>query len=350
MKKIRYVDSKVIEKIPADYIMVIGARNNGKSYAVKSLLLNDCYKNDNEFIYLRRYSLDIKDSTCELYFADCPVSEITKGEYTTISVYRKQIFLANIDDSGKVVRGKRIGYCHALSSAEHYKSLSYPKVKYIDFEEFISQDGQYLFQEAEYKLFHYVSTIFRSRKGKVFLIGNTLSRIVPYYREWGLQVVVKNQKQGEIRYIKHDDATLALYLTDSLNFNNGMFFGNASKTINEGAYEVKSCPHLPKPIFRYKVLYNLVVWYNEFKFLCQLLQDNEQSNNVFWFIQPKTTDIQPKTRVVTNHDIIDPYYSKSWNDMTDMELSIINMMKKGRVCYSDNLTGTEFENIMKLFK
>lgn len=350
MKKVNYVKSKTLDSIPADYVMVIGARNNGKSYAVKSLVLNKAYKEGTEFIYLRRYTLDIKDSTCELYFADCPVSEITNGEYSTVVVYRKQIFFANVDENGKAVKGPRIGYCMALSASEHLKSLAFPEVGYIIFEEFIATDAQYLYQEAEFKLQQLVSTIFRSRRGKVFLIGNTLSRIVPYYREWGLQEVVRKQKQGEIKYIKKGDATIAVYLTDALNINSGMFFGNAAKTINDGMYEVKECAHLPKQYFKYNVLYTFVLWYNEHKFLCQLLQDSAKANEVVWYVQPKTTELQKRTRVITNQFSTDPYYATSFKDLTENERQVVRMLLDGHVCYSDNLTGTEFENISKYFK
>ena len=139
-KRLKYVSANKLKKIECDYLLLLGERSNGKSYAVKSLILSECYKTGCEFVYLRRFELDIKDSLCVNYFADTPVNEITNGEYTLVDVFRKGIYFANVDEkTGKVVRGQKIGYCHALSGAEHYKSLSFPKVKYIDFEEFISE-------------------------------------------------------------------------------------------------------------------------------------------------------------------------------------------------------------------
>lgn len=349
-KRKNYVSSKKVASIDADYVLLLGERANGKSFAIKSLILKECYENVREFIYLRRFDLDIKDSVAVNYFADVPVTEITNGVYSCIDVFRKGIYFANInDETGKIERGRKIGYCHALSGAEHYKSLAFPKVDFIDFEEFISVDGHYLFNEPD-KLQHYVSTIFRHKKGKVYLVGNTISRICPYYREWGLEYGLKRQKQGEIKYYLIDQTKIAVYLTDSLNYNSGMFFGNIANNITKGDYETMRLPHLPKPKFRYKSLYQLVLEYNEFKFLCELLQDNEQSNNITWFVQPKTSEIQKKTRVISNQYNIDPYYIMNFKGLTSNEMQIISLLLNDQVCYSDNLTGTEFINILKYFK
>lgn len=350
-KKKNYVSVDKIKKIPGDYLLLLGERANGKSYAVKSWVLSECYKrNTCEFVYLRRFDLDVKDSVAVNYFADMPVYEITNGEYSCVDVYRKSIYFANVDEeTGKTVRGRKIGYCHALSGAEHYKSLAFPKVDFIVMEEFISVDGHYLFNEPD-KLQHYISSIYRHKRAKVILIGNLISRICPYYREWGLQTGLKTQKHGEIKTYKIGDTVIAVYLTDSLNYNSGMFFGHIAKNITKGDYETQILPHLPKPKFRYNVLYQFVLEYNEFKFLCELLQDNEKANQIVWYVQPKTTEIQPKTRVISNIYNIDPWFSMTFKDLTPNEKACMEMIFNEQVCYSDNLTGTEFLNILKYFR
>lgn len=350
-KKLNYVKESTIEKIlkSCDWLMMLGERSNGKSYSAKNLITRKCIEEGKEFIYLRRYDLDVKDSLCVSYFGDSPVEAITDGEYHCIDVYRKNIWLSNVADDGKVTRGKKIGYCHALSAAEHYKSLAFPDVDYIIYEELVSMDGRYLYNETQ-KLQQYVSTIFRNRKGKVILIGNTISRICPYYRDWDLKVA--KQKLGTIEnYVFHndngEDTKMSIYLTDSLNYNSGMFFGLAAKNITKGAYEVQEQPHLPKSYLKYNNLYTIVLEYNEFKFLCELLQDKEESNNIFWYVQPKTTEVKSGTRVISNKFSPDPYYSLSLRrPINDNERQVFNMFNKGKVCFSDNLTGTEFNNII----
>lgn len=350
-KKRQYIKQSDIKKHlkDSDFLLVLGERSNGKSYSSKNLIIKECWKNNKEFIYLRRYDLDVKDSLCVGYFGDCPIETMTGGEYTCVDVWRKSIYLSNIDENGKVKHGQKIGYCHSLSGAEHYKSLAFPDVNYIIYEEVVSQDGRYLFNEPS-KLQQYVSTIFRHRKGKVILIGNTISRICPYYNEWDLKVA--KQKLGTVEdYVFHndngDDTRLKVYLTDTLNYNTGMFFGLPAKNITKGAYDVTEQPHLPKPLSKYKSLYNVVVEYYEFKFLCTLFMDKEQSDNIIWYVQPKTTDIKPGTRVISNKFYSNPLVTRSFrNPLSPTEQRIFNYIYTNKVCFSDNLTGTEWNNII----
>ena len=353
-KKIQYVKQSDIKKqlSACDFLLLLGERSNGKSYSSKNLIIRECYKSHKEFIYLRRYDLDVKDSLCVNYFGDCPIETMTGGEYTCIDVWRKGIYLSNIDENGKVKHGQKIGYCHGLSGAEHYKSLAFPDVSYIIYEEVVSQTGRYIFNEPS-ALQQYVSTIFRHRKGKVILVGNTISRICPYYNEWNLKVA--KQKLGTVEdYIFHndngDDTRLKVYLTDTLNYNTGMFFGLPAKNITKGAYDVTEQPHLPKPLTKYKTLYNVVVEYNEFKFLCTLFMDKE-NNDIVWYVQPKTTEIKAGTRVISNKFYTNPLCTRSFrNPLSATEQKIFNYIYTGKICFSDNLTGTEFQNIIQFMR
>lgn len=354
-KKFKYVSTDKIKKIlnDTDYLILLGERSNGKSYACKSLAFQECYDNNKKLIILKRFDLECKDSMIVNYFNDVPIQEITRGKYTCIDVFRKEIYLSNVDEkTNKVKHGLKIGYVQSLSSDSHYKSLSFPDVEFILFEEFVATDNQYLFNECN-RLQNHVSTIFRQRKGKILLIGNTISRICPYYNEWELSHI-KEQKQGSIDIYNienenGDNTRISVYLTDSLNFNSGLFFGNVGKSITGGAYEVKNYPHLNESINHFKLLYQFVLEYNEFKFLCQLLQHNEKSDNITWFIQPKTTDIKNNTRVFSNKYNINPMYSMTFKDCFNSEKRIINMLLNKNVCFSDNLTGTEFNSLLKNF-
>lgn len=349
----KYLSKKKVKSIKCDYLLLLGERSNGKSYSVKSICVEQAYKNKKLFIYLKRYDLEVKDSLCVSYFADMPIQEITSGEYTCIDVFRKGIYLANIDpESGKVVRGQKIGICHALSGAEHYKSLQYPDVENIIYEEIISQNGQYLFNEPD-ALQQYVSSIFRNnRKGKIYMIGNTLSRICPYYNYWELDT--RSMKPGEIRhFIKKNedgpDTDIAVFLTESLKTNTGLFFGRAAKNITQGAYATEPQPRLPDDIRNYKILYRVVLQYENIMFMMQVLQHNE-SNDITWYITPKTTAIDKNTRVVSTEFSTSPYYSRLLIGITQKENELFKMLMDGRVCFSDDLTGTEFYNLLPKFR
>lgn len=349
-KHIKYLSAKKVKSIKADYIFLLGERSNGKSYSVKSICVKQAYENKKLFVYLKRYDLEVKDSLCVSYFADMPVQELTNGEYTTIDVFRKGVYLANVDpETGKCIRGQKIGLCHSLSGSEHYKSLQFPDVENIIYEEVISMKGEYIYNEPDV-LQHYVSSIFRNnRKGKVYLIANKLSRMCPYYTSWDLNRVPKQKNDTVDYYEKHndngDDTVIAVYLTPSLNVNTGMFFGKAAETITKGGYEATPQPRLPDDIRNFKILYQMVLKHENVMYLMQLMEHKE-SGEITWYICPKTTPIQRDTRVISKEFNTSPYWSKSLRGITENEDAIIRMMIAGKVCFSDDLTGTEFLNIM----
>ena len=62
-EKTDYVKASTVEKIAGDndIIILLGERSNGKSFAVKELLIKRAYKHGEQFGYLRRYNEDTKD-------------------------------------------------------------------------------------------------------------------------------------------------------------------------------------------------------------------------------------------------------------------------------------------------
>lgn len=356
-RKVKYFsvnDLKKVEK-DADYIFLLGERANGKSYAVKSHLLqqafnniteNKCYK---QIGYIRRFDLDCKDSMCEPYFSDMPIQEITKGMYDSISVYRKKIYFGNVNnETGRVDRSVCIGNCYALSSAEHYKSLMYPHITNIIYEEVVSERNQYLYSEP-FKLQQLISTIFRDRKGKVYLIGNTLSRMCPYYNEWGLEDVEK-MNQGETIIYKYDNTIIKVHRTKSRDYNSGMFFGLASKNITKGEYTTEQQPHLKGKINDYNIMYEVVLKYNNFRYMMRFLR-HKTDNFYVWYVEPKTTPIKEKTRVIAleyNPDVLwtNGFLPLTWSEEQAFKMLLVHK----KVVFSDNLTGTEFNNIIHNFK
>ena len=123
-----------------DFNIMFGERSNGKSYQLKHkrMILN-YLKTGNRFILLRRFKEEITASNIEQYFQDVDVHSITDGKYNTISIWRKQIFLSNYNESGKIVRGEKIGYAVALSTEQNYAGGSFLDVSDIIFEEFMTR-------------------------------------------------------------------------------------------------------------------------------------------------------------------------------------------------------------------
>lgn len=352
-----YVSRKTISGIDANFILIIGQRANGKSFAVKEDLIKRCIESGEQFAYIRRMKEDCKQYMIQEYFSDiiCDskgVNHLLKwsdGKYNTITVDRQSIYLAYMDDDEKITRGQKLGRMFALSWATHYKSLAFPEITTGVFEEFIT-DGAYL-TDSEPRLFmQLVSTIFRERNARIYMVGNTVSKINPYVNEWQLYNIDK-QKLGTIDIYKQPytdengnvkDVKIAVYLTHTTKFNSGMFFGNVAKSIVGGMWESKEQPHIKGSIDDYSILYNMVFNYDNVNFLMRFIQSKNDTNNFMWYVTPKTTPIQKNTRVVSNHFIDSPLATIDFCYISPKEKIIFDYIFNKKIVFSDNLTGTEF--------
>ena len=66
----KYYSLAKIKQVEAEYKMLLGGRNIGKSYATKEDVIIECIKNDGQFTYLRRWDRDIKGVYVVNYFND----------------------------------------------------------------------------------------------------------------------------------------------------------------------------------------------------------------------------------------------------------------------------------------
>ena len=174
-----YWNSKNAIESKAQYKLIIGERGNGKSYNMKDYVIKSFINYGKEFIYLRRYKEDIKNTSVESYFSDMNIEKLTNGMYQAVVAWGGKIFLSKLEN-GVLKRSKCMGYYMALSSWEHLKSSQYPNVETILFEEFTASHKlgfnlTYLPSESE-KLMQLVSTVFRDRLGYVYMIGNKVDR------------------------------------------------------------------------------------------------------------------------------------------------------------------------------
>ena len=191
MARKKYYSIKNLKSTNAQYMILLGERANGKSYQVKHTVIEDFIKDETKFIYLRRWKSDIKTSAVEIYFADVDVPKLTNGEWEGIYAWQNSIYFYKYNDAGKKIK-KEIGMYCALNEAERYKSWAFVDFGNIIYEEFIT-DQTYLDNEPT-RLQQFVSTVLRLNSGHVYMVGNTLSRVCPYFHEWSLEGVLK-QKQ-----------------------------------------------------------------------------------------------------------------------------------------------------------
>lgn len=363
-KQTFYRLEKLNDTIPeANYRILLGERSNGKSFAVKERgALRAWNSPTDKFMLFRRWGVDIKASYVEQYFKDLPITAITNNECNTINCTGGKIYLAryNSESKVKVSSVAHIGYYRDLCGEQHCVSQNFDDVSMGIFEEFVSRD-YYLPNEPE-KLQQFVSTFARRRFVPVYMIGNTISRVCPYFRDWELTRIMR-QKIGtidkyEIHTGNYDEDGKEIIVIISVEYcensgkNSKMFFGKPSEMITSGTWQVKAYPHLEGKLCEYRVMHKLIFIHTGFKFEMFFLLD--KNNNPFWYVRPFTDDVKsPKLqnmRFVTHtyNELIGlPSLNTSigFKPFTDDERIAFNYME--RVCFSDNLTGTDFNTCLQ---
>lgn len=355
-----YYNIDTIAKEDAIINIIYGERSGGKSYQAKHKMgVLKYLKTGKRFILMRRWKEEITTEKVEQYFADVDVCSLTDNKYNCISMYKKQLFLSNYDnETGKTKRGERIGYVVALSTEQNYAGASYLDVEDIIFEEFMSR-SIYLAGESD-KLINFWNTADRKRKKvKLWLLGNTISRVCPYIYDWDLHKIVTNQKQGTIEIEELSTGTVddetgeeitlkcaIEYCADS--GDTSYAIGKHKDMLNKGSWQSDPQPHLPKSYKCYKMLYRIVFQYQNFKFLGEYLLDNEDRHTC-WFIYPYDGEIKDKTVVFSDVIKTSPYwqrdiYNPSFKNQRLRDL--LQTFKENQIFYATDLCGTDFKQVI----
>ena len=354
VKKQIHYNLDEIDSKGARFNLIYGERSNGKSYQVKHKKAVEKYiKTGKRFILMRRLREEITSEKIEQYFQDVDISKITGGKYNCIQLYRKALYFAKYDnETGKTKRYDKIGYVVALSTEQNYAGASYLDVEDIIFEEFMSR-SVYLPNEPN-KLMNFYATVDRKRlTTRLWLVGNTISKVCPYINEWGLHKMISTQKQGTILIKKIDDVvegnppiTIAMEYCLSTGRTSGTIGTNA-KMINTGAWETSPQPHLPMSYNKYKCIFRFGFQYKSFKFLCEYLLDNE--GNSLWFIKPFYGNFNEKLIVFS--DIIKP--SRYWQrDIYNISIKndklkhLFQTFKENKIFYASDMCGTDFKQVI----
>ena len=186
----------------ATYNFIVGGRGIGKTYGAKVLAIQDAIKKHEEFIYLRRYKSELKGRFS--FFSDL-LSEFPEEEF------RIDGLTAQIKDPIAKSGWRTIGYFAALSTSQTLKSVSYPKVTKILFDEFIIEKGSIHYLPNEVKIFNdFYSTVDRWKdKTKVFFIANSISVMNPYFIEFDIK------PEPDKPFIRMADGFLVAHFPDS---------------------------------------------------------------------------------------------------------------------------------------
>lgn len=357
MAKIKYYSLDNILQYDAEFNIILGQRSNGKSYAVKHHCIEDSWKDPNhKFIVLRRLAEEIRPSVIQHYFDDVDIGRISNGRCDNIVVYRGEIWACKYDnDKEKNEKIRVLGYIRALVKSTQYKSGIYTDCTAIIYEEFICEVGAaYLYDEPN-ELQSFVSTVARNNRIKVFMVGNTISRVCPYFTEWQL-VNIPRQKQGtidmyevETNQVDENDNPITIHIAvenaEQVKGAGKMFFGAASKMINEGAWHTsKQYPPLPKPRDEYTLVYTVVLIGKGFSFMMELLQ---LGADFTWYVTRKTSKVKPNTRVISDVYSSDMLWTKGFTPLTGAEQKAFAILNQDKIAYCDSLTAEEFIAVKK---
>jgi len=197
------------------YNFLIGARGLGKTYGIKKWSIKQGIEKGDEFIYLRRYKEELKTAK-QSFFSDVEV-EFPDYDFRFQAHYAQYSHIKKRDDKKR--EWITIGYFMALSTAQSQKSVAFPRVKTIIFDEFIIEKGMvhYLPNEAE-AFTNFFSTVDRNKdKTRAFFLANSATIDNPYFVKYEIE------PNADQEWIKKFDGFIVCHFADSADFKAGVY-------------------------------------------------------------------------------------------------------------------------------
>lgn len=357
----RYYNTKKIDSKKATYNIIFGERSNGKTYALLKKALQNYLKFGGEFAYIRRWKEDIRAKRASTLFngliENGEISKLTNGEFEGVHYVVGRFYFCNYEEETKrpiYNESDLIGHVFAISDGEHNKSTSYPNIKTVIYDEFLTNK---LYLPDEFVLFmNVISTIVRRRTDvTIYMLGNTVNKYCPYFSEMGL-TRIKEMKQGTIDVYSYGQSGLTVAVeycssTTSKNSAQNKYFAfNNPKLemITGGAWELDIYPHLP---VKYKPKDILSKFYIQFE------GDNFQGdlvlkdNSLFIYFHIKTTELKElDTDLIYsleyNHK---PNYNRNiLKPTTKLGSKILEVLRGYNAFYQNNEVGNALNNYFKI--
>ena len=178
---------------------IVGNRGGGKSYGAKKRGIDNFISKGEQFGYIRRYKDDLK-KPMEQFFKDI-MWEYPDYEFK-VEGDKFFIRLKPVNEKEKWTDKDVAGYGFQLSTASNKKSISYPDITTLIFDEFLLEKAnqRYLPNEPE-KLLNLYETVARPGTGHkrvvVFLLANAISITNPYFLYFGLKMPKTTDKNGK---------------------------------------------------------------------------------------------------------------------------------------------------------
>jgi hypothetical protein len=186
-RKFTYYDFGPVLSHNAEWNFIVGGRGLGKTYGAKRRAIKRALERGEEFIYLRRYEKE-RTKSRDTFFADLIANgEFPGWDFRVVGNYF-QAARTPSNPEDKKQDWKVIGYALVLSTAQQDKSVAFPNVTTIIFDEFIIEKGAINYLPNETYLFQQLfSTVDRWQdKTTVFFLANAVDLANPYFITYGI--------------------------------------------------------------------------------------------------------------------------------------------------------------------
>lgn len=366
-----------------DIAFIYSGRNRGKSFEISTQLIADAYYDHKQFGYIRRN--DATNYEVEQYFADKSefIKDMTDGMYEGITRDKGKLYFYKYEENEKgdlvrYVSNTACGYFFALSRQSAYKSLQYPELYNLIYEEVLT-DGVYLNAEPE-KLMNLYSTCKRNKTGfRMFLVSNTISVVNPYSASWG--IYLNKNKPGDVRlsklylgtYNKEGKEDYLLIAAHYLKNKGDLTKEDLKKDrlriktgISSNKWdELRLYATLPlSKVKKYKPLETVVFMYDDVCIQGNILEipknmidceiddlgEDYLSKDLMpiLYLRRKTTEPKPQTRIYTNNaKYFSEYVTKGFIEIYKVDRAVAELYDRGWLIGADNLTMNDFDNIFK---
>lgn len=182
-KKLPYYDFGKVLSYNAVYNFIVGGRGLGKTYGAKKHAINNFIREGKQFIYLRRFKTEL--GTRSTFFDDI-AHEWPEFQFR-VNGHQAEMRFSSDPESEEP--WKIMGYFAALSNSQSRKSVAYPNVTTIIFDEFIIEKGALHYLPSEQEVFNnFYSTVDRWKdKTRVLFLANSVSIMNPYFMTYKIR-------------------------------------------------------------------------------------------------------------------------------------------------------------------
>lgn len=216
----RYYDINKTLSYNKLFNFVVGPRGAGKTYGAKKRAIQNFLRKGQQFVYVRRYETELPAAEMKNFFDDVS-REFTDHEF------KAGQGLFRIDDL-------IAGWYVALSKAQMLKSVPFPNVSMIIFDEFIIDVGTYHYLPREVTSFlELYSTISRDRDITALFLSNAITFTNPYFLYFDITL-----EEGQTLKLKED---ISLELVENKDFTDHMKqtrFGRLIAGTEYGGYSI----------------------------------------------------------------------------------------------------------------